>query len=198
MFTMLGRSCSCTTDETWLAGPSLPLQWSREIEDLVKAELGFDPEHPEALGAIKGVLQGAAASRSFGEAALGYTETLLGVDDEAPPVDPGAEPPPAHAARSEVGAGAADERESGGEPPATRTALEIAAASASGERPTAASAGSASTPAEPDAPPRAEHGALERPAPSRAGHGVLLALSGLALVVLAGATLVVLRRSRSK
>ena len=51
---MLGRSCSCTTDEMWLSGPALPLEWGEEVQALVKIELGFDPRNPEALGAIRG------------------------------------------------------------------------------------------------------------------------------------------------
>ena len=77
MFTMLGRSCSCTTAEMWLSGPSLPLEWTAETEDAVEIELGFDPQNPAALGAIKGVLEGASISQPFSEAALGYSEIVL-------------------------------------------------------------------------------------------------------------------------
>ncbi len=80
MFTMLGRSCSCTTAEMWLSGPSLPLEWTAETADAVEIELGFDPKNPAALGAVKGVLVGASMSQPFSEAALGYSETLLETD----------------------------------------------------------------------------------------------------------------------
>lgn len=174
MFTMLGRSCSCTTDGMWLSGPSLPLEWSEEIEALVRVELGFDPRNPAALGAIRGVLDGldgAAAPGALADPALGYTETLFEAD---------------------MGVGL-DPREGPSElDVATRTVSSIDARTG----PVAEASVAEESGRLADRAPSAE-GSISSPgesiAPSRAGHGALLALTGLALLVLAAVTVVVLR-----
>ncbi len=178
MFTMLGRSCSCTTDEMWLSGPALPLEWSEEIQALVKIELGFDPRNPEALGAIKGVLEGASASSPFSEAALGYTETFLGMDVES---DPGLHP----VTESFVDISTSTARLSftQGDAQAEASDSEKAVEAASGP----ASSSVASSSAASDSSSEASNVSL------RAGHGALLALSGLALLVLVVVTFIVLR-----
>ncbi len=176
MFTMLGRSCSCTTDEMWLSGPALPLEWSEEVEALVKIELGFDPRNPAALGAIKGVLEGASASSLFSEAALGYTETFLGMDVESDPeLDPVTESFEVNI--SDI---------------STSTApLSVAQGDAESE------ASDSENGLEAVSGPASDSSADSSIVSLRAGHGALLALSGLALLVLVATTFIVLR-ARSK
>ncbi len=52
-FTMLGRSCSCTTDPKWMTGPAIPIVWGPAEEAAVRAELGFDPADPDVLRAVR-------------------------------------------------------------------------------------------------------------------------------------------------
>lgn len=173
MFTMLGRSCSCTTDEAWLSGPALPLEWSKEMQAIVKKELGFDPRNPEALGAIKGVLEGASEADPFSEAALGYSETFLDLE-----LDTGdGEDSSTLSAATEPG-----DATSAPQPTVFREVNETETAASIEARKIEAVAAS-----EPEAV-SSSGGEL------RAEYGVLLVLSGLAGLVLLVATAVVLRR----
>lgn len=74
-FTMLGRSCSCTTSPLWLSGKSLAIRWGPEMEDTAQIELGFDPNDPEAIELLRGTMgQGRGVTA---ESTLGYSETLF-------------------------------------------------------------------------------------------------------------------------
>lgn len=91
---MLGRSCSCTTAAHWLSGPALPLVWGLDMQTAVATELGFDPDNPDALRAMKDILDGAGLDASLfgvGEVALGYTEMTPGSRRESPGPADGAE-----------------------------------------------------------------------------------------------------------
>ncbi len=74
---MLGRSCSCTTDDSWLSGPVIPLEWGEDLQAAVQKELGFDPDDPEAVGAITGVMAGLEGALDFDASSLGYQESFV-------------------------------------------------------------------------------------------------------------------------
>ncbi len=76
---MLGRNCTCTTDDVWHNGPVIPMEWSPEMQSAVEDSLGFDPEDPEAIGAITGVVAGLESSLGYQEAPMAYRESS--VDD---------------------------------------------------------------------------------------------------------------------
>lgn len=80
MLEMLGRNCTCTTDDAWHTGPVIPLEWTDDMQASVEESLGFDPEDPEAIGAITGVMAGLAGSLGYQEAALEYEETMVAPD----------------------------------------------------------------------------------------------------------------------
>lgn len=89
---MLGRNCTCTTDDAWHTGPVIPLEWTDDMQASVEDTLGFDPEDPEAIGTITGVMTGLAGSLGYQEAALEYEETLVSPPSEAIATDE-VEPP---------------------------------------------------------------------------------------------------------
>ena len=148
IFEMLGRSCTCTTSPVWLTGRRIPIEWGPEMEEAVKVELGFDPEDPETLKIMGGVLGGLGEGRkSLGsELGLIYRETYF-------------EPPASDGASST---------------PATEGMVEMVESPGLDTHP--------------------EAGALEAP-PTRGGQRVLAMLAGLAAVLLALATWVILRKN---
>jgi hypothetical protein len=74
-FTMLGRSCSCTTSPLWLSGNSVAIQWGQRMQDAVQIELGFDPGDPAALELLRSTMgQGGGVTTA---STLGYSETLF-------------------------------------------------------------------------------------------------------------------------
>ncbi len=79
LLVMLGRSCTCTTDDTWLSGPVIPAEWGEDMRVAVEKELGFDPEDSEAIGAITGVIAGLESALGYQEAAIAYEENSLDV-----------------------------------------------------------------------------------------------------------------------
>jgi len=86
---MLGRSCTCTTDNCWLSGPVIPLEWGDEMREAVQEELGFDPEDSEAVGAITGVTVGLEGALGFQGAAFEYQESSAdaGIADHTPDLE---------------------------------------------------------------------------------------------------------------
>jgi len=80
---MLGRNCTCTTDQMWTAGPRAPLAWGAEMQQLVEFNLGFDPDSPEALDLLKGALAGGVGSLGNTNAGIGYHETIFDVESES-------------------------------------------------------------------------------------------------------------------
>lgn len=74
---MLGRNCTCTTDDAWHNGPSIPLEWTADMQSAVEDALGFDPEDPEAIGAITGVVAGLESSLGYQEAPMQYQESFV-------------------------------------------------------------------------------------------------------------------------
>lgn len=87
IFEMLGRSCTCTTADIWLAGTRVPLRWTGEMDELAAIELGFDPRAPETNEVLEAALRGASAL-----AGGGYREVYF---DDPQPADRGSAPPAA-------------------------------------------------------------------------------------------------------
>jgi hypothetical protein len=79
---MLGRNCTCTTDEMWTAGPRAPLAWGAEMQQAVEVNLGFDPDSPEALELLNSAIAGGAIAGGAGplgetNRGIGYRETIF-------------------------------------------------------------------------------------------------------------------------
>lgn len=74
---MLGRNCTCTTDDVWHNGPVVPLEWTAEMQSAAEEALGFDPEDPEAIGTITGVVAGLESSLGYQEAPMEYQESFV-------------------------------------------------------------------------------------------------------------------------
>lgn len=45
-FSVIGADCECGLDRSWMQGTMIPLKWTDEIQEMVSASLGFDPENP--------------------------------------------------------------------------------------------------------------------------------------------------------
>jgi hypothetical protein len=85
VFTMLGRSCACTTEGFWLHGTPIPLVWSASDDDEAARLLGFDPRDPDVLRSIRGVRsapEALAGVGGFADAVLGYSEDAVVVEVE--------------------------------------------------------------------------------------------------------------------
>jgi len=99
---LVGSSCECDTDRQWVAEPSLPLRWPRQMQTLAAHELGFDPQSPLVVAEVRRILSRVQATRSGSGSAggvaailLGYRESEIGVDPSpATPAHrrPGSEP----------------------------------------------------------------------------------------------------------
>ena len=79
-FTMLGRSCSCTTSPLWLSGNAVAMEWGPDMEFTAQIELGFDPNDPQAISLLRETVD-----RQSDAGGLGYSETLI--ISEAPRVE---------------------------------------------------------------------------------------------------------------
>ena len=80
-FTMLGRSCSCTTSATWLIGAAIPMTWSVASRAAAEASLGFDPLDPAVLRSVRGERETVDPLVGLDGFDLGYDE----IDLETPP-----------------------------------------------------------------------------------------------------------------
>lgn len=83
---IVGQSCECDLDRSWMQGRRVPLRWGADTRARAVAALGFDPESPLVRAEIAGILaRGPSAGfvgtegpevgeRSVEELLLGYSE----------------------------------------------------------------------------------------------------------------------------
>lgn len=100
LFALAGASCECGLERSWMQGPIVPLDWSREAKARVAAALGFDPENPLVALEMRQILAQAGSAGSQADdspgaiPSTGYREmTLTDMLDVSPP--PGAQNAPA-------------------------------------------------------------------------------------------------------
>ncbi len=80
IFRLLGRSCACTSDPSWLLGPAAPVIWGQDLDLRVRDQFGFDPNSPAVLNTLAGVwislgeADAEAAERALPPAETGYME----------------------------------------------------------------------------------------------------------------------------
>jgi hypothetical protein len=90
ILSVIGLSCECDLDRSWMQGPRIPLRWGADAREQSVAALGFDPADPLVRSEILGILARGPASRSPSEeGGVGIEELLLGYDEvmleELPP-----------------------------------------------------------------------------------------------------------------
>ena len=87
-FRLLGRNCTCTTDPSQILGPALPLVWGRDLQELVRDTLGFDPNSPAVANTLSGVWttlrepgDRAPGGEFLPDPATGYIEFSVGPEE---------------------------------------------------------------------------------------------------------------------
>lgn len=88
--TLIGQSCECELDRAWIRGTALPVRWSAKRDREVYEKLGFDPASPFVQAEINRIMargpnsRAAAAprDRSIEEMLFGYSEEVIGDNDE--------------------------------------------------------------------------------------------------------------------
>ena len=104
ILSVIGLSCECDLDRSWMRGARFPVRWDDDARTRSAAALGFDPGSPMVRAEILGILARGPEERRRGDAArLSPQELLLGYEEvelEARPTAPA--PPPAPEAVTEA------------------------------------------------------------------------------------------------
>ncbi len=53
---LIGESCECELDRSWMQGTRIPLNWNRDLQDSTAKTLGFDAENPMVKMEISQIL----------------------------------------------------------------------------------------------------------------------------------------------
>ncbi len=88
--TLIGQSCECELDRKWIRGTALPVRWSAQRDREVYEKLGFDPASPFVQAEINRIMargpnslaSAAPRERSIEEMLFGYSEEVIGDNDE--------------------------------------------------------------------------------------------------------------------
>lgn len=101
---VIGQDCECGLDRVWMQGERFPLAWGQPEKKAAFAELGFDPDNPKVKAEISRIITRGpnsrpsgntqSASDNFDQLALGYSEDIIGIDEEVVSIEsiPSAEP----------------------------------------------------------------------------------------------------------
>lgn len=96
ILTVVGLSCECGLDRSWMMGTMMPLRWDQERQQLAADELGFDTESPLVKTEISQIMSiGQQVQRSAGQSGevsldaivMGYREVSVGSEQNRS-VDP--------------------------------------------------------------------------------------------------------------
>ncbi|MEC7883834.1 MAG: hypothetical protein VYB35_13125 [Verrucomicrobiota bacterium] len=89
---VIGQDCECGLDRVWMQGERFPLAWGQPEKKAAFAELGFDPDNPKVKAEISRIITRGpnsrpsgntqSASDNFDQLALGYSEDIIGIDEE--------------------------------------------------------------------------------------------------------------------
>ncbi len=101
---VIGQDCECGLDRVWMQGERFPLAWGQPEKKAAFAELGFDPDNPKVKAEISRIITRGpnsrpsgntqSASDNFDQLALGYSEDIIGIDEEVVSIEsiPSTEP----------------------------------------------------------------------------------------------------------
>ena len=89
---VIGQDCECGLDRVWMQGERFPLAWGQTEKKAAFTELGFDPDNPKVKAEISRIIARGpnsrpsgnpqSASENFDQLALGYSEDIIGIDQE--------------------------------------------------------------------------------------------------------------------
>ena len=89
---VIGQDCECGLDRVWMQGDRFPLAWGQTEKKAAFTELGFDPDNPKVKAEISRIIARGpnsrpsgnpqSASENFDQLALGYSEDIIGIDQE--------------------------------------------------------------------------------------------------------------------
>ncbi|MCA9416352.1 MAG: hypothetical protein KC917_08785 [Candidatus Omnitrophica bacterium] len=54
---LIGESCECELDRSWMQGKMIPLEWDMDLQEEAAKTLGFDPENPMVKMEISQILE---------------------------------------------------------------------------------------------------------------------------------------------
>ncbi len=78
VLSVIGLSCECGLDRSWIQGTMLPFRWDTEKEKEAADHLGFDPESPVVKMEISQILSMGSGNGSASQApGLGYRESIV-------------------------------------------------------------------------------------------------------------------------
>lgn len=83
---VIGLSCECGLDRSWMMGTMIPFRWTNEYSDEVAKKLGFDPDSPLVKTEISQILSVSAARNPSGtgggsDVLMGYGEITVDIQD---------------------------------------------------------------------------------------------------------------------
>ncbi len=81
---VIGLSCECGLDRSWMQGQMIPLQWSESLQKLAYQKLGFDLENPMVKMEISQILakggtgqNNQSSSNTTDSILMGYSENVV-------------------------------------------------------------------------------------------------------------------------
>jgi len=85
---VIGLSCECGLDRSWMMGTRFPFQWNDTTLKRMAKNLGFDPESPMVKTEISQIMAYTGSARrsdaisttSYSDPLLGYSEITIGAD----------------------------------------------------------------------------------------------------------------------
>ncbi|MCP4092634.1 MAG: hypothetical protein GY747_04215 [Planctomycetes bacterium] len=80
---LIGESCECETDRDWAAEPTLPHRWTMGDRDRIADSLGFDPESPMVIAEINRILMRGPLNRTAQPSTQGLAGLVLGYREDA-------------------------------------------------------------------------------------------------------------------
>jgi hypothetical protein len=88
---IVGASCECGLDRSWMQGPMFPLVWGEDLQSAVVKQGGFDAESPLVKTEISRILAmgrraglgGAGGNGSEEDGFLGYTEQIVAFENDS-------------------------------------------------------------------------------------------------------------------
>jgi hypothetical protein len=102
---MIGLSCECDLDRSWMRGMRIPMRWDAPLRQRAAECLGFDPDNPMVRSEVTSILAhrsdpgpAAGGPKSVNELLLGYRELVVDAAPTAetsPSASPSPEPIPA-------------------------------------------------------------------------------------------------------
>jgi hypothetical protein len=81
LLSVIGASCECGIDRSWMLGTMIPLRWDEKTQSKVVETLGFDAESPSVKMEISQILSlGASNNNAVGSGVGEYSEKAIEID----------------------------------------------------------------------------------------------------------------------